>query len=188
MQMKLITSPFRIKPEAAVPIGSVETLYNRVFGPAWSQKASHRLREGIDPIASLCWVTTEGARVIGAIRYWPIRAGASDALLLGPLAIAADRKDRGIGTALVVKTLAMAAAQGHDLVLLAGDPAYYQRFGFVPATARGFGMVGESRPERLQILSLQHRPLDGRGGVLRSAVDTVVHGHPAYARTASQQG
>ncbi|HVZ02259.1 MAG TPA: N-acetyltransferase [Dongiaceae bacterium] len=170
--MQLITSPFRIQPEAAVPPGSVERLYDRVFGPARFQKASHRLRKGVAPASALGWVATEGDRIIGAVRYWPIQVKETGepALLLGPLAIAPEWTGRGIGTALVTKTLGLAEGHGHDLVLLAGDPAYYVRFGFVPASPCGFVMPGEARPERLQVMSLRYRLHRGRGGTLQAAM------------------
>lgn len=168
--MKVIASGFRIAPEGTVSTGTVERLYDEVFGPARFRKASHGFRSGLAPIGALSWIARAGdTTAVGAIRYWPILVGAGreSALLLGPLAVASDYKDRGIGRALVLKTLDLAAAAGHDLVLLVGDPEYYDRFGFVPATPYGFVMPGESRPERLQVLSLQGGPLERAGGVLR---------------------
>lgn len=166
MSVKVITSTFRIR-SAVAAAGSVERLYDRTFGPGRFRKASHGFRTGLAPVADLSWIACEGQVTVGAIRYWPILVGAAgeDALLLGPLAVAPDRRDLGIGRALVTKTLDLAAKAGHDLVLLVGDPEYYRRFGFVSASALGFVMPGEDRPWRLQVLSLrQHslRRVDGR--------------------------
>ncbi|MDK9695692.1 MAG: N-acetyltransferase [Siculibacillus sp.] len=52
--------------------------------------------------------------------------------LLGPLAVAPARQRRGIGAALVGEGLRRLKDDGGSLVLVAGDPAYYARFGFVP--------------------------------------------------------
>jgi predicted N-acetyltransferase YhbS len=173
MSMKVVASAFRIAPEAAVSAASVERLYDRVFGPPRFRKASHRFRTGLAPVSALSWVAREGDATIGAIRYWPILVGAArePALLLGPLAVAPDRMRRGIGTALITKTLGLARHAGHDLVLLVGDPDYYQRFGFAPATPMGFIMPSETRPERLQVFSLQHKSLLRADGVLRRSPD-----------------
>jgi predicted N-acetyltransferase YhbS len=73
----------------------------------------------------------------------------------------------------VNKTLGLAKQRGYDLVLLAGDPGYYQRFGFVPAATYGFVLPGEARPERLQVLSLRGRPLEARGGELLKAAGSI---------------
>ena len=167
--MKLIKPEYLIKPEPAVLAGAVERLYDDVFGPARFHKASYLFREGVDPVRELSWIALEGDRLVGAIRYWPILVGESGhpALLLGPLAIAQDRAGRGIGRALMFKTLDLAAQLGHDLVLLVGDVDYYKRFGFVPATQHGFVMPGESRPERLQVAPLKDDVLGRIAGEVR---------------------
>ncbi len=175
MSMQIITSAFRIRPEVGAA-ASVERLYERVFGDARFRKASHQFRTGIAPAPDLNWIADDGAYIVGAIRYWPILVGAAgeDALLLGPLAVVPEHKDRGIGRALVTKTLDLAARSGHDLVLLVGDPDYYARFGFVPATPFGFVMPGEDRPWRLQVLSLQRNVLLRADGRLRRAQDSAI--------------
>jgi predicted N-acetyltransferase YhbS len=167
--MKLIKPEYLIKPEPAVLAGAVERLYDDVFGPARFHKASYLFREGVAPIRELSWIALEGDRLVGAIRYWPILVGnaAHSALLLGPLAIAQDRAGKGIGRALMFKTLDLAAQLGHDLVLLVGDVDYYKRFGFVPATPHGFVMPGESRPDRLQVAPLKDNVLGRIAGEVR---------------------
>jgi predicted N-acetyltransferase YhbS len=171
--MKLIKPEYLIKPEPAVLAGAVERLYDDVFGPARFHKASYLFREGVDPVRELSWIALEGGpgneRLVGAIRYWPILVGESghSALLLGPLAIAQDRAGKGIGRALMFKTLDLAAQLGHDLVLLVGDVDYYKRFGFVPATPHGFVMPGESRPDRLQVAPLKDDVLGRIAGEVR---------------------
>lgn len=172
--MKLIKPEYLIKPEPAVLAGAVERLYDDVFGPARFHKASYLFREGVAPVRELSWIALEGERpgndrLVGAIRYWPILVGETghSALLLGPLAIAQDRAGKGIGRALMFKTLDLAAQLGHDLVLLVGDVDYYKRFGFVPATPHGFVMPGESRPDRLQVAPLKDNVLGRIAGEVR---------------------
>jgi predicted N-acetyltransferase YhbS len=167
--MKLIKPEYLIKPEPAVLAGAVERLYDDVFGPARFHKASYLFREGVAPVQELSWIALEGDRLVGAIRYWPILVGETghSALLLGPLAIAQDRAGKGIGRALMFKTLELAAQLDHDLVLLVGDVDYYKRFGFVPATPHGFVMPGESRPDRLQVAPLKDNVLGRIAGEVR---------------------
>jgi predicted N-acetyltransferase YhbS len=183
--MKLIKPEYMIKPEPAVLAGAVERLYDDVFGPARFHKASYLFREGVDPVRELSWIALEGDRLVGAIRYWPILVGQAghSALLLGPLAIVQDRAGKGIGRALMFKTLELAAQLGHDLVLLVGDVDYYKRFGFVPATPHGFVMPGESRPERLQVAPLKDDVLGRIAGEVRH----LHSGLPAIAAKASKR-
>jgi len=167
--MKLIKPEFQIKPEPAAQAGAVERLYDDVFGPARFHKASYQYRDGVDAVRELSWIALEGDRLVGVIRYWPILVGETGhpALLLGPLAIAPDKAGKGIGRALMFKTLELAAQHGHDLVLLVGDVDYYKRFGFVPATPHGFVMPGETRPDRLQVAPLKDNVLGKIAGELR---------------------
>ena len=172
--MKLIKPEFQIKPEPAAQAGAVERLYDDVFGPARFHKASYQFRDGVEAVRELSWIALEGdrpgnQRLVGVIRYWPILVGETGhpALLLGPLAIAPDKAGKGIGRALMFKTLELAAQHGHDLVLLVGDVDYYKRFGFVPATPHGFVMPGESRPDRLQVAPLKDNVLGRIAGEVR---------------------
>ncbi|WP_119301533.1 GNAT family N-acetyltransferase [Dongia deserti] len=183
--MKLIKPEYLIKPEPAVLAGAVERLYDDVFGPARFHKASYLFREGVEPVRELSWIALEGDRLVGAIRYWSILVGESGhpALLLGPLAIAQDRAGKGIGRALMFKTLDLAAQLGHDLVLLVGDVDYYKRFGFVPATPHGFVMPGETRPDRLQVAPLKDNVLGRIAGEVRH----LHSGLPAVAAKAARR-
>ena len=72
----------------------------------------------------------ETGAVGGAIRYWPVRVGAHDALLLGPVAVHPIAQGEGLGGMLIRDTLARAGEMGHARVLLVGDAPYYGRFGF----------------------------------------------------------
>lgn len=160
---------FTIKPESPALALPVERLLDGVFGAERRERASYLYRENVAPVAPLSWVAVQGDRLVGAIRYWPIQVGETghSALLLGPLAIVPDLAGKGIGRALTFKTLELAAAMDHDLVLLVGDYDYYKRFGFVPATPYGFVMPGEKRPERLQVTELKPGVLGRISGEIR---------------------
>ena len=53
---------------------------------------------------------------------------------LGPISVLPDRQRGGVGDALMHSVLGAADASGEPLVALLGDPAFYQRFGFVAAS------------------------------------------------------
>lgn len=148
-------------PEDGPPI---EALLDRVFGPDRRSKTSYRYRDGVPPLAELCYVARAGDTLVGAIRYWPIQLGARPALLLGPLAIDPDRQGQGIGRALTRATLALAEGMGWRLVFLVGDAAYYARYGFGPAPANV--VMPDERPGRLQHLTLAGATLPPEGGEL----------------------
>ena len=152
----------RPRPEEAA---AIEALLDRAFGPGRHAKTSYRYREGRPPLAELGFVAREAGSIVGSIAYWPVRIGKAGtrALLLGPLAVEPARKGDGIGSALMHHSLTAAAALGHRLVVLVGDPDYYSRFGFGPAATADIHMPGEN-PERLQVRELAAGALAGVHG------------------------
>jgi predicted N-acetyltransferase YhbS len=157
---------FTITTERPEDGPAIEALLDSAFGPFRDSKVSYRYRAGVAPVAQLQLVArSAGDDIVGTIRYWPIAIGhaARPGLLLGPLAVASNARATGIGATLVRRTLDMAAWARHERVLLVGDPAYYGRFGFVPAAPLGIVMAGEN-PDRLQALALAANGLAGLAG------------------------
>lgn len=151
-------------------IVSREALLNAAFGPARFAKTSERLREGLEPAASLSFVATEGARVVGTLRLWPVTAGQDrPCLLLGPLAVAADVRNRGLGSDLMHRALRTAKALEHRAVILVGDPDYYNRFGFSAERTGALSMPGPYERERLLACELVSGALRGARGVITSS-------------------
>ncbi len=81
-------------------------------------------------------------------------AGPCPILLLACVAVAAEYRNRGIGSALIEAALQRARAHGHRAVILVGDPAHYARLGFLPSIQ--FGIVNENgiEPEYVQLREL----------------------------------
>jgi len=126
----------------------VEYLYDLAFAPGRQALSSYRLRDGVPPVAKLCLVARgdEGA-LAGAIRYWPIRIGGANALLLGPVAVHPTRQGEGVGAALIEASIVRAEALGWQRVLLIGDAPYYVRFGF--KRIEGVDMPPPTNPARV---------------------------------------
>ena len=108
-----------------------ETLLDAAYGPSRFTKTSERLREGRLPAEQLAFVAVEHGRLIGTVRLWHVWAGPErPALLLGPLAVHPDFRNRGVGSKLVRHAIEVARRLGHGAILLVGDAAYYGRFGY----------------------------------------------------------
>src|SRR6185295_6625797 len=123
-----------IRNERSTDIPVRERLLDAAFGPARFAKASERLREDRLAADGLSFAATENGRLVGTVRLWNVNAGLGrPALLLGPLVVAAEARNRGIGAALMRRALREAKRLGHQAVLLVGDAPYYGRFGFSPA-------------------------------------------------------
>ena len=82
-------------------------------------------------------VAIEEGAVVGHILFSRLEAP-MPALALAPLAVDRELRRRGIGTVLVREGLARATEEGWGAVFVLGDPAYYARFGFNLADARGY--------------------------------------------------
>lgn len=122
-----------IRDERPADAAAIDQLLDDSFGVDRQRRAVSRLRLA-EPEQGLCLVAESAdGFLLGNLRFWSIRAGAVPSLLLGPLAVRAERRGEGIGRALVRAGLDRAAGGGHGLVLVSGDPAYYRPFGFVSA-------------------------------------------------------
>jgi predicted N-acetyltransferase YhbS len=93
---------FTIHHETPCDVAPREALLDAVLGEARFTRTAARLREHRLPADGLSFVACMKQRVIGSVQLWNISAGPRrPALLLGPLAVASDCRNRGAGTALV---------------------------------------------------------------------------------------
>jgi predicted N-acetyltransferase YhbS len=158
-----------IRNERPVDAAAREALLDLAYGPSRFTKPSERLRERRLPAAGLSFVAVEHGRVIGTVRLWHVTAGPGrPALLLGPLAVHPDCRNRGIGGALMRHALRVAAKRGHAAVLLVGDPAFYGRFGFSAEKTGKLWLPGLPDRSRLLGHELAAGALDGVRGSIRA--------------------
>ena len=146
-----------------------EALLDQAFGKTRDRKSSQRLRDGRRPAEGLAFIAAEGRRVVGTALLWNVAcASGQPALLLGPVAVAADCRKHGIGTALVRHAITAARRLGHTAVILVGDAPYYSRFGFRAEKAAALSMPGPFERHRLLVLELVSGTLDGASGMIRA--------------------
>lgn len=159
-----------IRKERPSDTAAREALLDAAFGESRNRKASQRLRDGRLPAEGLSFVATDGKRVVGTARLWNVAAATGQpTLLLGPMAVEASCRKRGIGAALVRRALREARKRGHGAVVLVGDAPYYSRFGFAAETAAALTMPGPFERRRLLALELIPGALAGARGLLRPA-------------------
>ena len=141
----------------------VEALYDLCFAPGREALSSYRLRDDVAPVAELSRVARDPDGVLGGvIRYWPVRVGDAQALLLGPIAVHPTRQGEGLGSALMIESLQIAKDLGWTRVLLVGDAPYYQRHGFAKFSA--VTMPPPTNPDRVLARALQPGAWDGVAG------------------------
>ncbi|HEV2555772.1 MAG TPA: N-acetyltransferase [Bosea sp. (in: a-proteobacteria)] len=169
-----------IRDEIAADIPAREALLDRCLGERRTAKSSERLREGRLPAEGLALTAERDGVVVATVRLWHVEAGGKAALLLGPLAVAPELQGEGLGRAMMREVIWRAACRGHGAVLLVGDAAYYERFGFSGDLTRDLAMPGPVERERFLGLELRDGALSGASGVL------VATGRPDAAAPAAE--
>jgi predicted N-acetyltransferase YhbS len=141
-----------------------------VFGPDRASRTIYRVREGLDPLPALSFAALDDQDyLVGSIQCWPVALTDPDGLaypmiLVGPVGVAPDHQDQGIGRALMASVFgALGVGEKLPLVLL-GDPEYYgTRFGFSADRTGGWTLPGPYEQHRLLALVRPDLPIPKRG-------------------------
>jgi len=160
-----------IRPETPADTDSIEQVTRRAF---LNHRFSHQTEQFIirtlraDDALAVSLVAEEGGRVVGHMALSPVTIsdGAVGWYGLGPIAVEPDLQGRGIGRALMEAGLAELRKLGARGCVLAGDPAFYIRFGF----ANNRDLVLEGIPQEY-FLALSLGTSSARG---------TVQFHPAF--------
>ncbi|WP_310496862.1 N-acetyltransferase [Sandarakinorhabdus sp.] len=170
-------------PEFAIQFASllpadvldIDMLLDARFGPARRGRTAYRLRDGMAAIPGLSFVARNGAALVGSLQSWPLQLRAGNAvhplILLGPVAVAADRQGEGIASALMSRALTAADAAGAPPIVLIGDAPFYGRFGFAADATRHWVLPGPVDRARLLLRGGAALPVHGalEPGVSRRA-------------------
>jgi predicted N-acetyltransferase YhbS len=158
--------PVAVRDETPADGAARDALLDAALGAGRLLKTCERLRTGCMPAEGLALAAVQGDRIVGTIRLWDIVAGDRPALLLGPLCVDARLRSQGLGGRLILESLRRAAARGHEAVLLVGDGAYYERFGFERRLTSGLRMPGPVEAARFLGLELVDGALRGARGLV----------------------
>jgi predicted N-acetyltransferase YhbS len=158
-----------IRHETPFDVARREALLDAAFGDGRFAKTAERLREERLPAEGLSFVACAEGRLVGTVRLWSIAAGRGrPALLLGPLAVAADFRCGGVGAELMQHALEAAQQLGHQAVLLVGDAPYYGRFGFGADKTATLALPGPYARDRLLARELVPAALEGARGLVHA--------------------
>lgn len=92
--------------------------------------------------------------------------GVEEVLLLSPLSVLLEYRNRGIGKMLITKSLDRAREMGFQAVFLCGNPNYYQRMGFRKAAAYGIKSRDPIPEDFVLALELTAGSLANRSGIV----------------------
>lgn len=133
---------------------AIKALHERAFGPGRFARTANRMRETTAADPRLCFTARVGTLLVGSIRLTPVMIAGKHALMLGPLSVEPAFEGRGIGRALMERSLEAAGAAGYALVILVGDEPYYARLGFARVRPGHIALPGPVDPARLLYLDL----------------------------------
>ncbi len=164
-----------VRAERAEDETDVMALVETAFGPGRYAKVSERIRERNVHALSLSFTIREAGVLIGTVRQWPVRVGEAAGLFLGPIAVAADQRGRGLGAALIARCVGAASAHGAPFILLVGDLPVFGPHGFVVAPQGRLLMPSPVAPHRVLVRPLADEVLEGLRGAVRAPTGQV-HG------------
>jgi len=158
-----------IRPETPRDLDAIRHVNEQAFGQKAEADIVEKLRSR--GALTLSLVAVRRDEVEGHIAFSPIAVeseGSSfEALALAPMAVLPAYQRQGIGGRLVRAGLEACRDLGHEIVVVLGHPAYYPRFGFVPAGPEGMSCEFEVPEEAFMVLELRAGALAGRGGVVK---------------------
>jgi putative acetyltransferase len=146
---------------------AVAELLGSAFGRDAEARLVDRLRAADRVVTALIAETKQ--RILGHVVFSRVALGDEEmeGLALAPIAVLPAFQRLGVGSALVSAGLERCRAMGHTRVLVLGDPDYYSRFGFVPASEYGMKSTFDAPPESFMALELVPGAFAGAAGVVR---------------------
>lgn len=164
---------FAAETEQDVP--GIRALLIAAFGGIGEADLVEVIRNYPNFIPELSLVAREDGEAIAHILFSSMliegRDRAFPALALAPLAVAPQRQRQGIGSQLVELGLSKCRELGHGIVVVVGEPEYYQRFGFQRASQFGLTPSLELPDEVFMVAELYPGALTDVSGLVR---------YPAY--------
>ncbi len=161
-----------IRAERPEESAAIRTVHQQAFYPSPNEAHLVELLRRAGRMAFSLVAVSDGL-IVGHVAFSPVTivpapAMPRRALALGPIGVLPAYQRRGIGSRLIREGLETCRESGYGFVVLLGDPRYYRRFGFVPAsTYRLSNEYGAG--DAFMALELQPGALHGVEGLVRYA-------------------
>jgi putative acetyltransferase len=146
-----------IRPETAADHDAIRQVNDEAFGGTLEGKIVDAIRASDRFVPELSLVAVSEGLTVGHVisSYVDVEPGARRVLQVGPLAVLPSHQRRGIGSALMEGTIRIADTRAEPLLLIEGNPKYYERLGFARADAMGIEPPAEAHgPQYFMIRQL----------------------------------
>jgi putative acetyltransferase len=156
-----------VRPETLADVTAIRDVHVSSFPTIDEARLVEALRA--NGRLSLSFVAGESEAIVGHVAFSPVTlSGVAGGSGLAPLAVLPSFRRRGIGEALIRDGLIGAERAGFRFVVVLGEPGYYGRFGFQPASRWGLRDEYEGGAA-FQALELRPAALPAAGGLVRYA-------------------
>ncbi|MEG4349591.1 N-acetyltransferase [Microcoleus sp. LAD1_D3] len=158
-----------IRTEKPEDVESVRHLNIAAFGRENEANLVDRLR-GIASTLSL--VAVQADRIVGHIFFSPVVVAGKcsknlSILGLAPVAVLPNYQRQGIGTLLIREGLEECRRLGFQAVVVLGNPDFYLRFGFIPASRNSLKCEYDVPDEAFMVLELESGALQDCSGTVK---------------------
>lgn len=155
----------KVRPETQGDYRTVEVLTRDAFWNLYrpgcdEHYTTHLIRNHEDFLPDLTFVAEVDGQIVGSIMYarsWVISEHGDrvETATFGPLCVHPAWQRRGIGTALIDHSRALATQKGYPAILIMGDPHNYCKHGFKTGRDVGVSAMNGSYPLGLLVLALR---------------------------------
>lgn len=157
----------KIRPETPADYEAISQIETITLGAGEAQLVSD-LRANGKAVLSL--VAEVEKQVVGHILFSPLAIqtarGDFAALGLAPMGVLPQFQRRGIGSALVQHSLQELKKAGWPAIVVLGHPAFYTKFGFLPAHQWGLKCPYDVPDDVFMALELKPNALEGKSGLV----------------------
>jgi putative acetyltransferase len=161
-----------IRPEQAADAAAVRSILREAFTGEQEAKLVDTLRDNDKAIAAL--VAEKEGHIVGHILFSPVIIESAQQVIKGaglaPLAVLPAEQRQGIGSMLIKQGIGTCRSLQLDYLVVLGQPEYYGRFGFAPASRFGFGN-DFGVDEEFMLLELRPGCLQGASGKIQYGVE-----------------
>lgn len=160
--------PLEIRSESPGDVAAIQAVHEACFPGALEARLVEMLRgAGKLPISLVGCLEGE---VVGHVAFSPVAAGETTGLGLAPVGVLDAFRRQGIAQRLIAAGLARARQLPFGYVVVLGDPQYYGRFSFEPASR--YGLVDEyGGGDAFQVVEMQPKGIPRDAGLVRYAAE-----------------
>lgn len=162
---------FEIRVEEPGDYAGVSSVHDLAFKRPDEGILVEKIRKSDTFIPELSFVAVAGNQIVGHVIfsrvYIDAASGSKPVLALAPLAVHPEYQGKGVGTKLTNAGIKKAKQLGWRAMIVLGQPTYYPRFGFEPATEYGIECPFPlNDPNAFMAMELHDEGLDDASGTV----------------------